>query len=189
MKHRFKNTCPDAKALLDGCDKISTFMQRINKLSEQWKDNGLGWSADEYKGDAFEALAEVFVNASPIDKRLNLASYEPADRKKHGRDMGVDGYGLSHDGKRHCVQVKYRSNVNEDLTTKDGISNFAAFVGLNPEYRDADLTIITTARGLNSVLAEEMYSGRIRTLGYADLRKMLDKNGAFWDLFRKEMDL
>jgi hypothetical protein len=54
MKHRFQYVCYDAKALLEGCNKLSTFMNRINKQSKE--DRGMGWSADEYKGFAFEAF-------------------------------------------------------------------------------------------------------------------------------------
>lgn len=189
MKHRFRNLCVDAPALLNDVNRLSVFMRRLNQQSAAQEGNGYGWTADEYKGDAFEALVEVLVCASSIDKRLNLKSYEPADRRKHGRDMGVDGYGASHNGNPHCVQIKYRSNTREDLTTRDGVSNFAAFVGLNPLYQGADLTVITTARGLNDTLSEQMYSNRIRTLGYRDLCKLVDDNQAFWDLFRTEMGI
>jgi hypothetical protein len=185
MKHRFQYVCYDAKALLEGCNKLSTFMNRINKQSKE--DRGMGWSADEYKGFAFEAFVEVLVCASPVDKRIGIKEYRPASSKIDGPDMGIDGYGLSHDGKLHTIQVKFRSDVMSDLSTRDMISNFVAKTTSSPVYRDADMTIFTTAKGLGQKIADEMYHGRVRTLGFTELKKLVDDNQSFWDLFRKEM--
>jgi hypothetical protein len=49
------------------------------------------------------------------------------------------------------------------------------------------MTIFTTAKGLGQKIADEMYHGRVRTLGFTELKKLVDDNQAFWDLFRKEM--
>jgi len=187
MKHVFKNLCYNPNTLLNGCVKLSTFMSRLNKQAAE--DNGMGWTSDDYKGMAFEALIEVLINASPIDKRINIIDYEPANTSKHGRDMGRDGYGRSHNGNLHTTQVKYRSDCMADLTTKDGISNFVANTLSDPVYKDADMTIFTTAKNLNQVISEDMYHNRVRTLGYRDLTKLVDANTAFWDHFRTEMGI
>lgn len=185
MLHPFKFRCYDKSALLHDCDKLSTFMSRLNKQCKE--DHGMGWTPDEYKGMAFEALVEVMINAMPIDKRINITNYQPASVKKHGRDMGIDGYGESHNHNLHTVQIKYRSAVLNELTTKDMISNFVANTLSNPAYKDADMTIFTTAKGLKQRIADEMYHGRVRTLGYNEIGKFINKNPAFWNLFRKEM--
>lgn len=185
MKHRFQYVCYDANTLLEGCNKLSTFMNRVNKQSKE--DRGMGWSADEYKGFAFEAFVEVLVCASAIDKRIGIKDYRPASSKIDGPDMGIDGYGLSHDDKLHTIQVKFRSDVMSDLSTRDMISNFVAKTTSSPVYRDADMTIFTTAKGLGQKIADEMYHGRVRTLGFTELKKLVDDNQAFWDLFRTQM--
>lgn len=185
MKHLFKHRCYDAHALLNGCDKLSTFINRVNKQAQE--DRGMGWTADEYKGMAFEALIEILINASPIDKRINIIEYRPANSKVDGDDMGIDGYGKSHNGNLHTVQVKFRSDTLSDLTTRDMISNFVANTTTSPVYKDADMTIFTTANGLNSKVAEGMYNGRVRTLGNKEIGKLINNNTAFWDLFREEM--
>ena len=187
MKHKFKNICYDAAKLLNGCDKLSTFMSRVSKQAQE--DRGMGWSADEYKGMAFEALIEVLICASPIDKRIGIKDYRPADTKIDGPDMGIDGYGLSHSGNLHTVQIKYRSDAMTDLTTKDMISNFVAKTTSSPKYQNADMTVFTTAKGLNQKVAEDMYHSRVRTLGYKDLSKLIDSNPAFWEMFRSEMGI
>ena len=185
MKHAFKYRCYDAKKLLEGCEKLSTFMSRLNKQSSE--DHGMGWSPDEYKGMGFEALVEVLIKASPIDKRIGIKDYSPHNYKTDGQDMGVDGYGLSHNGNLHTVQIKFRSDVMTDLTTRDMISNFVANTTASPVYKDADMTLFTTANGLGQKISENMYHNRVRTLGYKDLTKLVDTNQAFWDCFKAEM--
>lgn len=185
MKHLFKHRCYDAAKLLTDCNKLNTFMTRVNKQSAE--DHGMGWSPDEYKGMAFEALVEILVTASPIDKRIGIKDYRPASTKIDGPDMGIDGYGLSHNGNLHTIQIKYRSDVMSDLTTRDMISNFVAKTTSSPVYKDADMTLFTTGKGLAQRIADEMYHGRVRTLGFNDLKKLVDNNQAFWDLFRSNM--
>ena len=187
MKHLFQYRCYDSKKLLTGCVKLSTFIDRVNKQANE--DHNMGWSIDEYKGMAFEALVEVLICASPIDKRINVKEYRPASTKIDGPDMGIDGYGVSHNGKLHTVQAKFRSDVMTNLTTKAMISNFVANTATSPIYKDADMTLITTAKGLHQKIADEMYNGRVRTLGFNDLRKLVDNNLAFWELFRAEMSI
>lgn len=184
MKHRFRRTCYNADKLLTGCNTLKEFMKRVVKQSEEHPEL---WDPDTYKGDAFEALVEVFITKSSIDKRVNIREYVPHNNRKHGQDMGIDGYGVSHNGNLHTVQVKFRSNTQNDLTTKDMISNFVACTRTNPKYKDADMTLITTANGLNNHIAEQMYNKQVRTIGFEDLQKFLDKNTAFWDDFRSQM--
>lgn len=183
LLHRFRWTGYDHKALLEGVNKLSTFMSRLEKQAQE--DHGKGWTPDQYKGMGVEALAELLIRLSPVDKRINIVNYEPHSARKHGKDVGIDGYGESHNGNRHLVQVKGRWNPEMELTTKDSISNFGS-QALNPINKDADYTIITTAKGVNQFLSEKMYHNRIRCIGIAELRQLLDDNTAFWDTFRAE---
>lgn len=187
MKHIFQHCCYDKSALLSNCNKLSTFMRRLSKQSEEKR--GLGWTSDEYKGMGFESLIEVLIKCSPIDKRINIINYRPHSNRTDGPDMGIDGYGLSHDGKPHTVQIKFRSNVTEDLTTKDMISNFVANTVANPKFQQADMTVFTTAKGLNKKISDIMYHNRVRTFGYEELSKLLDNNDAFWDRYRSEIGI
>ncbi|MCX7593126.1 MAG: hypothetical protein N2235_05090 [Fischerella sp.] len=190
MKHRFAKICPNANKLLDSVETLSGFMRRVEKLSTDPAWTSLNWSPDEYKGDALEALVEVLITLSPIDKRINIVEYRPHDNKIDGSDMGIDGYGLSHNGKLHTVQVKYRSNTQKDLTAnEDHISNFVAKTTSSPKYKDADMTIFTTAKDLNQKVNEGMYHDRVRVLGFRDLSKLIDNNQPFWRAFRTEMGL
>jgi hypothetical protein len=76
-----------------------------------------------------------------------------------------------------------------DLSTRDMISNFVAKTTSSPTYKDADMTLFTTAKGLGQKIAEDMYHGRVRTLGFNELKKLVDNNQAFWDVFRREMGI
>jgi Tfp pilus assembly major pilin PilA len=187
MQHRFKKTCYDKSALLNKCSTLKEFMKRLTKQSTENPDL---WDEMTYRGDGFEALVEVLINSSPIDKRINITNYSPWNVKTHGSDMGVDGLGVSHDGTPHTVQVKFRSNVTEDLTAnKDHISNFVAKSVLMHQGKDVDMTIFTTANDLLNVINEGMYHGKVNTLGYKKISKLIDKNDSFWAIFRKEMGI
>jgi hypothetical protein len=137
----------------------------------------------------FEAFVEILVTASPIDKRIGIKDYRPHSNKLDGQDMGIDGYGLSHNDNLHTIQIKFRSDVMGDLSTRDMISNFVAKTTSSPTYKDADMTLFTTAKGLGQKIAEDMYHGRVRTLGFNELKKLVDNNQAFWDVFRREMGI
>lgn len=185
MKHRFRNICYDADRLLKDVSDLKSFMRNLERQAKE--DHAMSWTADEYKGMAFEALIEVLISASPIDKRINITDYRPHDSRVDGRDMGIDGFGRSHNGNHHTVQIKYRIDPTAVLTTKDSISNFVAKTMSHPDYRDADMTIFTTAQDLHQIIAEDMYHGRVRTVGRRDLAKLVDNNPAFWNRFRSEM--
>lgn len=188
MNHRFKTICPNADKLFKGVDKLSTFMRNVDKLSTDPTWTSGNWTPEEYKGDALEAFVEVLVNMSPIDKRIGIVEYRPHNNKVDGQDMGIDGYGFSHNGNLHTVQVKYRSNTQKDLTAnEDHISNFVAKTTSSPKFRDADMTIFTTAKDLYQKTNEGMYHDRVRVLGYKDLTKLVDANIPFWNAFRAEM--
>lgn len=188
MQHQFQIICPDADALLNNVDTLSTFMRRIDKLSKSDDWRLLNKTPEEFKGEALEAFVEVLINNSSIDKRINIINYRPHNSKTDGDDMGIDGYGNSHNGNLHTIQIKYRSNVVRNLTAnEDHISNFVAKTTSDIKYRDADMTIFTTAKDLNQKVNEEMYNDRVRVIGYNDLKKLVDRNTAFWNIFRTEM--
>ena len=147
------------------------------------------WDEMTYRGDGFEALVEVLITCSPIDKRINITEYRPHNNKVDGSDMGIDGYGRSHDGNLHTIQIKFRGDVTGQLTTKDDISNFVAKTTSSPLYKDANMSLFTTAKELNRTISEDMYHDRVRTLGFQTISKLIDKNEAFWNTFRREMGL
>lgn len=185
--HDFKHICYDVDTLLKNVDTLSKFSNRLNKQSVL---NINRWSSEDYRGKAFEALIEVLILASPIDKRINIIDYKPILKE----DYGVDGVGKSHDGRSHTIQIKYRSNSSETLTAnKDHLSNFVAksdsmFLDeMILTSRKTHMTIFTSAKDLNSSVNEGIYHDRVRVLGYKEISKLIDKNNIFWDLFKNSL--
>lgn len=187
MQHRFTTTCLDANTLLDNCYKLSTFMGRLNKMAAAQEGNGYGWTSDEFKGDGFEAFVEVMINCMQGDKRIGIRDYAPWQ----GKDMGIDGVGTSNEvnSRPVTVQIKYRSNVKEELTTQDGISNFVAMSTTSDAYKDAHMVYFTTAKGINRNILEQMYNDKPKVFAHKDIKRLVDNNAYFWDTFRSEMGI
>lgn len=187
-KHDFKHICYDVEKLFDGVDTLSKF---INRLEKQCSLHPERWSSEDYKGKAFEALVEVLILYSPIDKRINIVDYIPILKQ----DYGIDGEGKSHDGRSHTVQCKFRGNVNTTLTAnEDHISNFVS--ASDSRYLDEmmktgkriDMTIFTTAKDLNTKINEKMYGDRVRVIGYKELCQLINGNIVFWKLFKNSLE-
>jgi hypothetical protein len=169
---------------LDGCNKVSTFVSRLNKQSNQYPDR---YSPEKYRGDGLELFAEALLKLHPVDNRLGIGSYEPL--AKDDVDTGVDGTGVGINGKPATVQVKYRSDNRLQLTAnEDHLTNFA-FASQNKYGVDINdvnnMLVITTAESLNSFTNGEMLLGKVRCVGYKQLRELVDNNVLFWDSFRK----
>jgi hypothetical protein len=183
LKHRFAKQCYSVNKLLDNTDKLSTFMRKLEAQATEEPDR---WDRDTYVGDGFECLVEALIKLSPMDKRINIMNYQP----QTGPDYGIDGIGYGHDGQAHTVQMKYRSNTISVLTAnKDHISNFvsqsAMKYNISKDY--GHMTIFTTAKDLHEEINREMYNDKVRTIGYDDIRKLIDGNAAFWSQFRDAM--
>jgi len=179
MIHHFPKICYNADELLNDCNKVSTFIKRLRKQADSNPDY---FEPHSYFGDGFEALVETLIKNSPIDPRIYIRDYRPITEN----DMGVDGFGYGPDGEIHTVQVKARSNPDGVLTAnRDHISNFVAHSQM--KYKATHMTIFTTAKDLHEEINEQMYMGSVRTIGYNDLRKLLDKNENFWRIFRDEV--
>lgn len=186
IEHPFHVRCHDLRGLLTGCNKISTFCSRLEKQSALHPNR---YDPDKYKGDGLELLTEVLIKLSPVDNRIGVRDYAPVLQD----DTGVDGVGVGANGQPATVQVKYRSNATSVLTAnKDHLSNFIAAsqnrykVGLEDAQ---NMLVITTAEGLHHFTESEMLYGKVRCLGYRQLRELLDNNDCFWELFRRAVDI
>ena len=211
IKHGFGLRAHDLKGLFDKTNKISTFM---NKLEKQSVLNTDRYDRDKYVGDGFEFLVEIFLKSHAYDCRIGITNYEPVQSD----DTGVDGIGVNQRGEKCVIQVKYRSNTQGFLTAnKDHLSNMfssaqtkyhissidseietlknnASLIGeskvikrikeLESNSRVKRHYVITTATGLHYYTDSEMYGGQVICIGYNDLRVMLDENLSFWNLCR-----
>lgn len=191
LTHPFLKTCHDLKSLLSGCNKMSTFCNRLEKQSLLHPNR---YDPDKYKGDGFELFVEALIKLSPTDNRIGIGQYKIVE----GQDVGVDGSGIGADGKPATVQVKFRSNGEQLLTANgDHLSNFVQAslrakkfggFGVDPETT-TNMLIITTAKSLHYFTENEMYGEQVRCIGIGGgdtegLRDLVDNNLLFWDAFR-----
>lgn len=212
IEHGFGLRAHDLNYLFEGTDKISTFMNKLEKQSILKPDR---YDPMQYLGDGFEFLVEILLKSHAYDNRLGITNYKPVQSD----DTGVDGTGVNLVNEKCVVQIKYRSNTNKYLTanddklsnmfssaqTKYGISSINSEietlrnnVGLIGEKkvikRIKELEtlskvkrhyIITTANGLNNFTDIEMYKNEVICIGYDQLRSLLDGNLSFWNLCRE----
>lgn len=185
IKHGFGVRAHDLKALFEKTNKISTFM---NKLEKQSLIDPVRYDSNKYKGDGFEFLVEILLKSHAYDNRLGITDYEPVESD----DNGVDGVGINLVGQKCVIQVKYRSNNNSLLTSnKDHLSNMISDGMIKHKVViDDDNSkcprhyVITTANGLHHYTDNENFKGFVHCIGYDQLRSMLDNNLSFWNLCR-----
>jgi hypothetical protein len=193
ISHGFGLRCHDIIALFDKTNKISTFM---NKLEKQSFIDPLRYDSNKYKGDGFEFLVEIFLKSHAYDNRIGITNYEPVQTE----DNGVDGIGINLSNEKCVIQVKYRQNNKSFLSAnEDKLSNmisdgmFQHGVSATPdklkmitEKKSAPLHyVITTASGLHHYTDSENFKGYVHCIGYDHLRLMLDNNLSFWNLCRQ----
>jgi hypothetical protein len=193
LEHIFLTRAHDLLGLVADCNKLSTFCTRLEKQSILFPDR---YDPNKYKGDGFELLIEALIKLSPVDNRIGISNYQPCDENN---DKGIDGYGIGIDGMISTVQIKYRSNNTQQLTANsDHLSNFTTAskdLFITEAIKDNSLLkyiesknrmlIVTTADGLHHFTDNEMFSNKVRCIGYQQLRELLDNNILFWNTFRK----
>jgi hypothetical protein len=212
IEHGFGVRSHDLISLFDGTNKISTFM---NKLEKQSKLNPERYDTNKYLGDGFEFLVEILLKSHAYDNRLGITNYSPVQSD----DTGVDGVGFNLAGDKCVIQIKYRGNTDTYLTanedklsnmfssaqTKYGISsinseietlrNNVTLIGekkvlkrikeLEKSNKVKRHYVITTASGLHNFTDSEMYKNQVICIGYEHLRSLLDENLSFWNLCRE----
>lgn len=183
LTHPFLHRCIDRSKILTGCDKLNTFLNRIEKQSV---DRSI-IDANAYKGDALELFTEALIKLSPMDKRIGIFNYQPIE----GHDTGVDGHGTGFNLKPAAVQVKWRTADYILTANEDHLSNFVMTAnnkfGVDVNDRD-NLLIVTTARGIHHYTDIEMFDKKVRTIHRDHLRQLVDLNGAFWTLFARSWE-
>lgn len=186
LQHNFITKAHSIPRLFEGVTKMSQLMRKIE--TEAILDT-LRYESDNYKGDAFEFFVELFLALHPTDNRVGVYNYKPNQEN----DNGVDGVGINIKGEKSVVQVKYRSNVVQELSSNidslgnlitDGMfaHNVIADMSNNNNFRHF---VFTTSTGLNFYTDKEMFKSKVRCFGYNDFRSMLDNNFIFWDKARE----
>lgn len=179
LTHPFILRCLNPTELLQDCQSLSTFCNRIEKQSINSMDPNV------YKGNSLELLGEALIKLSPIDKRIGIFNYEPVTENDHG----VDGKGIGNNRKPATVQFKWRQEIDYILTANtDHLSNFvmSSFREFNVDVKDNEnMLIITTAKDLHHYTDAEMFGGQVRCINRELLRQLIDDNLSFWQNFKE----
>jgi hypothetical protein len=157
---------------------ISTLSNRINKLSKDFKKHNY-LDEEKMKGDLFEIFTEAFFKVLSADNRIAVYNYQPAPTND---DYGVDGFGIGNDDKPLTVQSKFRSDVTIELLEKD-IKQFAFQSIVNYDVdknTSTNMIVFTNAKGLHWVTESRVFEGRIRCIGYEQIKSIINGNTVFW---------
>lgn len=188
MKHNFKYKAHDLKGLFTGVKKFSTFVKR---LEEQAQIDPLNYPRDQYVGDGFEFFIETLLQSMPYDNRIGVSNYIPVQSD----DNGCDGIGVNLEGKQCAIQVKFRGNKQSSLTSDDKLAHlisdaqFKYNIVDNKKSKVPVFYVFTTAKGLHHYTDSDFFKGRVRCLGYDDLRSLVDNNIPFWEGILTKIDL
>ena len=198
LKHDFKLSCPLnlKKKLCNEVSSLKDFMHNINQIilndHELIADHFMSFNVancnpiDEFKGAAFEIFIEYLLKVYSCDPRIGIAEYNPWDESEFGSDWGVDGIGrMNGFDKTVTVQCKYRANKTDVLeANRDHISNFVAYTMTSPIFRDSQMYIFTTCKGLSLNTNKNMYHDSIIVFGHDKITKLLGNNNTeFWSGF------
>lgn len=186
IKHTFKTKCHNLQDLFKGVNSMSKLMRNLEKQS---LIDPTRYDTNKYLGDGFEFFVELFLKLHSTDNRVGVYNYEPILKE----DNGVDGIGTNIKNEKCVVQIKYRSNKTNRLTsTYDNLSNLFSdgmlqhnVVSDNNDSKNYRHFVFTTAEGLHFYTDQEMFKGKVRCIGYKDFKSMLDKNLPFWDKIRE----
>lgn len=187
LKHNFITKAHDLSDLFN--ENITTLSEFMKKLETQSKIDPLRYDSLKYLGDGFEFFIELFLSLHPVDNRVGVYNYLPAQEN----DNGVDGTGLNIKMEPCVVQIKYRSDVTELLTAnKDSLSNLFSdgmlahnVVSDNINKNNYRHFVFTTAEGLHFYTDNEMFKGKVKCIGYHELKNLLDNNLPFWSKVRE----
>lgn len=161
---------------------LNTLINKIQKESKNWEKFNY---KDENKmmGDLFEIFSECFFKILGADNRIGVCGYTP---EKSSEDCGVDAFGTGMDNKPLTVQVKFRSN-NETELVSDDIKQFA-FQSVKKYKVDIDtrtnMVVFTSANGLNWFTDKNVFVESLRTIGFKEIRTLVDNNICFWNMVR-----
>ena len=186
IKHGFGQRSHDLVGLFEDTNKMSSFMYKLEKQSFLDPDR---YDPNKYVGDGFEFFVEIFLRSHAYDNRVGITNYEPVQSE----DNGVDGVGINMIGEKCAVQVKYRGDNRQLLTTnQDHLGNMIVdammkFNIVKPEDNKhcPRYYVITTAKGLHYYTDNEVFKGYVHCIGIDDLKSMLDGNISFWDMCRE----
>lgn len=201
------------------CLKVNTFCYRVKKVAKliaatppgqpnvyfwpppsgKWRNEDL---ANTFIGDAFEILGEALIRFCP--DMLGIYDYHPTPPN----EPGVDGSGISAEGKPVTVQFKFRAWDRVLTKDKEHLDNFGCVSWYKYKVREpGNMVLVTTGRETFWKNLDQSFLSSVRCLGrnssygfvkgmakktihkYLSLRTLLDNKNVFWDAIRRGVGL
>jgi hypothetical protein len=160
IEHHFITTAHNLKGLFENTNKLSTFMNKLENQSLMDTDR---YPQNNYLGDGWEFLMELFIKSRETDERIGITNYSPV---KLCGDIGIDGIGINISGDKCVIQHKYKANTQTLLTANgDHLSNM--FSAAQTKYGVS--TIFSEKENVEKLYAEKLinksnYNKKIRKL-------------------------
>lgn len=199
-------------SLLQDCNKLSTFAGRIESFSKKIEKSEKVDFFDKYgkdgamafKGDVTEVFAEAFFYE--FGSTFGVWKYVPFFTSNgEDQDVGVDGTGLTKDGRPVTVQIKY-GNWTESLDyTKRRLRTFH-WTSIR-KYKVGTISkdqmfVFTLAHDINWKTLGGYFHGRLKFVAleqsggvfmgqepveFLSLTKIIGNNPMFWQSFRDSL--
>ncbi len=136
---------------------------------------------DKNKGELFELFAEIFFAIYHADPRYGVREFSFKYDDSYVKDYGVDGYGINANGDNSVVQVKFRSNVTNEIYWNDIAKTVAqgyAIGHLSNRQRDT-VWLFTNCKG-GYYTIKDAISGMFHCINGKMIDGEVAGNDSFW---------
>jgi len=159
---------------------IDSLIEETKRTAGKTKDQQ---ESNLIKGNIFEIFVEFLIKKLGSGNNIGIVDYQPAQTIK---DYGVDGVGIGLNGKPSTVQIKFRSNSNDDITYEEVSKFFMQSVTDYGVQNLPNMWFISTAHRVNQH-AEVMYKSHGgRFCGLNNLKNIIGPtNIPFWEEFKQ----
>lgn len=131
----------------------------------------------KFKGDMFEVFAYFFFRYIR-DPSIGLEEYKSVPIEE---DYGVDGFGISPNGLKSAVQVKYRSNPNNLVLYSEISKTFTSGQLMLKLDMDRENSIFVFTNAIDVTPAcKHVLGDRLKLLGRDQLKHYVDNYVPFW---------
>ncbi len=140
---------------------------------------------NKFKGDMFEIFAEVYFSLITSKVSSGVANYEPLSSLDLD-DYGVDGVGMNYSGNPCVVQVKYRTNVKNEITYSDLAKTWVQaeedeLVSNDRNLWRKTLILFTNSKGANEISKKRFKKfDRLYVINDQTIKNEVNGNVHFW---------
>jgi hypothetical protein len=194
--------------LLEDCKTLSCFTGRIESRAEKIAKNEVDGLFDKtgeeggrcFKGDIFEVFGEYVLKA--YGRMWGIYNYVPFFTiAGEDQDVGIDGTGITKDGRVVCVQIKYGNFMEELDNERRRLRTFhwsSMRKGVGTTSKD-QMFILTTAKTVHWATINDYFHHRLKFISQLEslgepipgtnpnqiysLKTVCHNNPMFWKTF------